>query len=101
MSDKPDSGWGKGFPSSGVGTGMTGDGREIGFSIAGYKPIGGDRQNMEDQPNRVLTDSELRSADTVVVKFTDGTGYKTFASGPWEDWDELWDDIMDWYEDEY
>lgn len=78
---------------------LSAEGKEFSWAIAAYTPIHGDRENLEATPDRVLTDRELSNADTIVVRFGDGE-YRTFASGPWEDWEQLWDDIMDWY-DEY
>lgn len=94
--DAPD--WGQGFSSDKVGWTVSNRGHNFGFTIAGYTPIGGDRQNLEAEPHRVLTDEELMNADTLVVHFMDAHGYKTFAGGPWEDWEELWADIGEWYD---
>jgi len=68
------------------------DGDSVSWYIAGYTPIGGERQNLEDDPDRVLSDSELRRADLLVVHFSGSTGYKTIP-GVFDDWDMLWLDI--------
>lgn len=75
---------------------MSNDGHEFSFYIAGYTPIGGDRENLETQPDRVLTDSELQNADVLVVHMS-GIGYKVWA-GPWNDWDMLYDEIGEFYD---
>jgi len=94
--DRPQ--YGEGFSSSDVGHSTSNDGYEFDWYIAGYKPIHGEREDLEKQPDRVLTDRELASADYVVVYFSGGAGYKTFTSGPWDDWDELWHDLGDFYD---
>lgn len=99
MGNTPD--WGEGFPASEVGLSLSNRGHEMGWYIAGYKEIGGERQDLENESSRVLTDAELQNADYLVVHFVnDPLGYKTFTSGPWEDWEELWIDMVEFY-DEY
>ncbi len=73
-------------------------GYDFGWYVAGYKSIRGEREDLEQDPGRVLTDRELRSADTLVIYFTGGVGYKTFTSGPWDDWEHLWSEIGDFYD---
>ena len=93
--DSPD--WGKGFSSSHEASTISNNGHEFAFYLAGYYPIRGDREDLEKEPDRILTERELQSTDALVIHFT-GIGYKTFASGPWEDWEELWEDLQDFYD---
>lgn len=94
--DSPD--WGREFGSDELAYTLSNDGYEFGWSIAGYKAIGSEREDLEKEPSRVLTDAELQTADYLVVYFTGGVGYKTFTGGPWEDWEELWSEIADFYD---
>lgn len=77
---------------------ISNDGYDFGWYVAGYKAIRGEREDLEQEPSRVLTDKELRNADYLVIYFTGGAGYRTFTSGPWDDWEELWVDIADFYD---
>lgn len=98
MSEENSPDWGKGFSSSEMAWTQSNEGHEFGFTIAAYTAIGGERQDLEKEPDRVLTDYELQHADTVVVHFSDAHGYKTFTGGPWDDWEEFWADIVEWYD---
>lgn len=93
--DSPD--WGRAFGAGDEGWTVSNDGYDFGWYLAGYKAIGGEREDLEQDPGRVLTDRELAHADYVVVHFTGGI-YKTFTSGPWQDWEELWIEIADFYD---
>lgn len=94
--DSPD--WGRAFGADTEGTTVSNDGYNFSWYIAGYKPIRGERENLEDDPSRILTDRELRNADYIVVHFSGAAGYRTFTSGPWDDWEDLWAMIGDFYD---
>lgn len=94
--DSPD--WGRAFGSGDEAFSMSNAGHDFSWYIAGYKAIHGEREDLEKEPDRVLTDRELRNADYVVVKFSGAAGYRTFTSGPWDDWEDLWTDLGDFYD---
>lgn len=43
---------------------------------------------------------DLQSADMVSVEvfYPDGTSDTRWFAGPWDDYDDLWYDVYDWYE---
>lgn len=90
--------WGTGFGSDSEGFALSNDGYDFAWYVAGYKAIHGEREDLETEPGRILTDGELARADYVVIKFSGAAGYKTFTSGPWEDWEDLWNHIADFYD---
>ena len=89
--------YGIGFSNRDFAHVLSNDGDEFGWRIAAYTPIGGERVNLEQNQDRILTDEELQNADVIVVQFDDGR-YKTFTNGPWDDWEDLYDEIADWYD---
>lgn len=77
------------------------EGHAFSFWIAGVKFQDGSRVDLEKDPGRVLTDSELVDADYVVVRYASGPNarYVTIV-GPWNDWWDLWDHITVEYDNE-
>lgn len=90
--------WGEPFGSDTEGVSQSNAGHDFTWYVAGYKSIGGARVDLEKDPSRVLTDSELHRADYLVIHFSGPIGYIT-VSGPWDDWDELWDDMAAQYDE--
>lgn len=93
-SDSPQ--WGREFGSDSTAQILSNEGTEFTWYIAGWKEIGSERENLEDQPHKVLSDEDLHNADYVVV-WMDGVGYRVFTDGPWDDWDDLYDGIAGFY----
>lgn len=93
--DSPD--WGQPFSSSYDGWTSSNAGYDFSWSVAGWRPIGGEREDLEDEPNRILTDAELQNADYLVVRFSGAVGYKVIG-GVWDDWEDLWHDVESFYD---
>lgn len=92
------SGWGVGFGASHEVDTVSNDGYDFSWHVAGWKPIGGTREDLEDQPNRVLTDKELSNADYLVVHFSGPIGYVVIG-GTWDSWDDVFDDVAARYDE--
>jgi hypothetical protein len=93
--DSPD--WGRPVSADSEAWTTSNNGHDFSFSVVGWKEIQGPREDLEKDPARTLTDAELRRADYVVVHFSGAMGYKVIG-GPWEDWEDFWDDVASYYD---
>lgn len=90
--------WGEPFGAAFAADTQSNAGADFSWYVAAYTPRGGKRENLEADPDRALTDRELRNADTLVIFFSGSIGYITMG-GPWDDWDELWSDMASRYDE--